>query len=159
MNNFNIDELIKFHKEAANATYVGGGEYITPQRPGFNELAFEKGDLKYRDSYTGFFQSWGEEVIWHKDKVIWTCLYGGGMEQQYQGDTEIAERTFNFLKKAILAKDSEEFSPRGPKYFKEGGYEYFCEWEGDIEKFKGSERITLNGKVIFTHNFFGGVSI
>lgn len=36
---------------------------------------------------------------------------------------------------------------------------YHCEWEGDIENFKGDEEILYEGKVVFTHHFFGGVII
>ena len=159
MENLDITQLIKFHKEASNATYAGGGGYTDPQRPAFYELAFESGNWKYRDSYTGHYQSWGEEVIWYGEKVIWTCLYGGGMEPQYHGDKNFSDQTFNFLKKALLAKDSENFSPRGPNYFKDGDYEYSCDWSGDMTKFKGSEKINLKGETIFTHDFFGGLSI
>ena len=32
-----------------------------------------------------------------------------------------------------------------------------CEWSGDISDFIGSERISFDDKVVFTHDFRGGV--
>lgn len=156
MDKLNLDLLEKFHRNATESTYAGNGEYVEPQRPGFNELVFAEGDLKYRDSYCGFFQSWGEEVIWQSDDVIWTCLYGGGMETKFHDDKEFAIQTFEFLKKAMKAK-SEGFCPRGPREFKEGDYEYSVDWKGDISKFIGSEKILYKGEIVFTHTFLGGL--
>lgn len=156
MLNIDLQKLTQFHKRASESTYAGNGKYVEPQRPGFNELIYEENDLKYRDSYCGFFQSWGEEVIWQNNEVIWTCLYGGGMKNKFHGDKEFASQTFEFLKKAMKAKE-ESFSPRGPKYFKDEDYEYSAYWSGDISNYSGNEKILYKGEIVFTHTFFGGL--
>lgn len=73
-------ELNRFIGKATKATYAGGGGKVDqPHRSGFNELEYLEEDWYYRDSYTGFLRSWGQEVVWYKGEPYWTCLYGGGM--------------------------------------------------------------------------------
>jgi hypothetical protein len=153
-----LNELNRFFGEASKATYAGGGKEVESWHKGFKELDYMSGDWYYRDSYTGFFRSWGQEVVYYKDKPFWTSLYGGGMTDESQGDNEFAIKTFGFLKKAMSAGEkSSQFQPRGPKSFDEGEWSYSCEFKGDIKKFQGSEKIHFRGEVVFTHNFIGGI--
>ena len=149
-------ELNKFLGKASLATYAGSG-FGADSGTGFTELEFKEGDFFYRDSYAGFFQSWGREVVWYKGKPVWNSLYGGGMVKEFYGDEQFAHETFTFLKKAMSAGAKiEKFQPRGPQEFKEGEWGYKCEWEGDVEKFSGDEAILHKGNIVFTHHFFGG---
>lgn len=144
---------------ASKATYASGGGKVEPWRKGFKELEYREGDWYYRDSYSGFLRSWGQEVIWYKDKPVWTCLYGGGMEASRM-DVALANETFGFLKEAFLTGDKEnKFQPRGPEDFHDGAWKYHCEVEGDITKFKGHEFISQNDKIVFTHDFVGGLVV
>ena len=153
-----LTELNRFLGKARLATYAGGGPETKPQRVGFKELEFKEGGWEYRDSYAGFFQSWGQEVVWHKGKPFWNQIYGGGMTRKFQNNENFAVKTFGFLKKALSAGErQEEFQPRGPKKFSERDWEYVCEWEGDITNFKGSEKILFKGEIVFTHDFLGGL--
>jgi hypothetical protein len=155
-----ITELNTFIGQASKSTYAsGGGKVEESWRKGFNELEHAEGDWYYRDSYTGFLRSWGQEVVWYQDKPFWTCLYGGGMVDSHMDDN-FANETFTFLKKVLSAGEKEsEFQPRGPKDFEEGDWAYHCELEGDIKKFKGNEFISHLGEVVFTHEFQGGLVI
>ncbi len=153
-----LQELNQFIGKAALATYAGGGGETDPQRKGFRELEFKEGDWEYRDSYAGFFRSWGQEVVWHKNKPFWNQIYGGGVTEKHKSDEKFALETFTFLKKALSAGEKkDEFQPRGPKNFKDGDWEYSCDWSGDISSFKGHEKIQLKGEVVFTHTFIGGL--
>ena len=155
-----LDELARFFGTAAGSTYAGGGRPVPSQRPGFVELTFAEGLWSYRDSYCGFFQSWGQEVIWRDGEVFWTQSYGGGMEPEYHDNEAFANQTFDFLKKALSSGDKTiTFRPRGPGRFAAQEWEYVCYWDGDITKFKGNEEIRRDGQVVFTHWFFGGLSI
>lgn len=156
--NSNLPEgLNGFLGRASKATYAGGGDEIEPWRPGFKELEHRENDWYYRDSYSGFLRSWGQEVVWHNDKPVWTCLYGGGMTENRM-DSEFAGKTFHFLKKVLSAGDKENvFQPRGPKELSEDSWQYLCQLEGNIKKFNGHESISYNGEVVFTHDFLGGV--
>ena len=60
-------ELNEFLGKAMLATYAGSGPEAD-SGTGFTELEFKEGDYLYRDSYTGFFQSWGREVVWYNGK-------------------------------------------------------------------------------------------
>lgn len=155
---FNLIQLAKFLVKAKTQTYAGEGQEITAQRPGFTELEFKEGDLEYRDSYSGFFQAPGQEVVRYKGKPIWVMAYSGGMEKKYHGDAEFAEKTFSFLKQALLRV--EESSPyRGPDNLKEGDYEYINRVEGDITNFRGQEQILYKGEKVFTQDYIGGLII
>ncbi|VVB61077.1 Uncharacterised protein [uncultured archaeon] len=155
-----LKELNRFLGKATISTYAGGGPEVDPEEPGFKELEFEDGEWCYKDSYTGFFQSWGREVVWHNKKPFWTQIYGGGMAKKFQNDSKFSHETFDFLKKALSAGEKQEkFQPRGPKKFTNGDWEYFCEWKGDITKFEGHEKIMFKKEVVFIHDFLGGLII
>lgn len=153
-------ELNNFLGKAMLNTYAGGGQEVSPKEAGFKELGHKEGSWYYKDSYTGFFQSWGREVVWHNEKPFWTQIYGGGMTKKYQDNTKFAHETFNFLKKALSTGEKQaDFQPRGPKKFIDGGWKYSCEWHGDIRKFEGHEKIFFKKEVVFTHDFLGGLII
>jgi hypothetical protein len=159
-----MDDLLKklnsFLGRAALTTYAGGGPNVDPDEPGFKELEYREGDWHYKDSYTGFFRSWGREVVWYQDKPVWNQLYGGGMQPGYCDDTKFARDTFDFLKKALSDGEKvEDFQPRGPKKYEDGDWSYICKWKGSIEKFEGHEEIAYKSKTVFTHDFFGGLAI
>ena len=162
---FTLEQLNNFLGKATLATYAGGGKNIDPSKPdfisrfkGFKELEYKEGDFYYRDSYAGFFRSAGEEVIWFKEKPVWTQCYGGGMEEKFCEDEKSAKETFSFLKKALsCGEKSSSFQPRGPKEFKNGEWEYYCALQGDITDFEGNEKILYKGNIVFTHKFFGGL--
>jgi len=155
-----LKELNRFLGKAALSTYAGGGPDVDPEGLKFKELEFKEGKWYYKDSYSGFFRSWGREVVWFNKQPVWTQIYGGGMTKKFWGDAKFAHETFNFLKKALSAGEKKEkFQPRGPKRFSDGNWEYSCVWNGDITGFEGYERIMFRKKVVFTHNFLGGLVI
>ena len=76
-----LDQLYQFITTAQAATYAGGGKLAPkPERPGFIEYIYEDGLWHYRDSYNGWFQNFGSELIRFKDKPLWFTTYGGGMK-------------------------------------------------------------------------------
>jgi hypothetical protein len=153
-----LQELNRFLGKAAVNTYAGGGQEADPEEAGFKELEFAEAGWYYKDSYAGFFQSWGRETVWHDQKPFWTQIYGGGMIEKFQDDANFAHETFDFLKKALSAGEKQDdFQPRGPKSFSNGEWEYFCEWHGDIARFAGSEKILYKKEIVFTHDFLGGL--
>lgn len=158
MDKFFLQQLERFLQKAALATYAGNGPDALTQRPGFRELEYKEGEWEYRDSYCGFFESWGQEVVWCQGKVVWTCLYGGGMESEYHENKEFATQTFDFLKKALSTKQ-DSFQPRGPKKYIDGEWKYTSVLNGDITWFKGNEEIVYQDKRVFTHEFIGGFAM
>jgi hypothetical protein len=151
-----LEEMERFLSKAMKATYAGGGAEVDTEEPGFTDLEFKEGKWYYKDSYTGFFQSWGRETVWLDGKPFWTQVYGGGMSKKFQNDKAFAHKTFDFLKKALSKKEN-AFQPRGPKKFADGDWKYVCTWKGDLTKFSGSEKISFKGEVVFVHDFIGGL--
>lgn len=108
-----LDLLVAFINKAAKATYAGGGKPEKyPERTGFTEMVYRDGDFYYRDSWTGYIRSRGMELVRYKDEPVWSCLYGGGM---IEGHEELTDDCFEFLKKAMMTKDAESLSVRGPE--------------------------------------------
>ena len=159
-----LEELYKFLGKSALATYAGGGPNLDPERAekGMKELEYGNPNDKwyYKDSYGGFFQSWGREVVWYNQKPFWVQIYGGGMGLEHHSNTKFVHETFDFLKKAMSAGNKvNSFQPRGPKVFQNGDWKYICNVTGDIKKFKGSEKIFYKGTIVFTHDFLGGLYV
>ncbi len=150
---FTLDELFTFIDKAGKATYAGGGTYAEPERSGFKELTFTKGNFTYRDSYAGFYRSRGTEVVRHKDIPIWASLYGGGMVAGFES---LAGDTFTFLKQVMLHDEAGFDSFRGPHKYSEGEWEYVYSQEGDVSEFTGYEEIRYKADVVFTHRIMGG---
>ena len=155
---FTLEQLATFLIRAKKQTYAGEGKEIVPQRPGFKELEFVDGHFEYRDSYIGFYKAPGQEIVRYKGKPVWVMSYNGGMKEKYHKDEDLAMQIFGFLKKCLnQVEESEPF--RGPKYFKEGDYEYINEVYGNIKEFKGQEKILFKGEEIFRQEYIGGLVV
>lgn len=151
-------ELVEFLVRAKKKTYAGEGKEISPQKLGFKELEYEEGEWYYRDSYTGFYQAPGQEVVYFQDKPVWAMAYGGGMRKDFHGDEDLAKQTFGFLKKCLSQVEKDE-PFRGPREFSDGGFSYKMKIEGDVNDFSGEEKIFYKGKEVFKQRFIGGMII
>lgn len=144
------DQFVKFLIKAKKNTYADNADIDGSSRPGSKDLHFEEGEYQYIDSYLGDFDFIGEEVVWERGKPIWGMNYRGAMlvEDFPDGFSDCLKGT---LKEVPLEKPF-----RGPAFFKDGQLEYFSSSEGDIDKFRGQERIELDGKIIYQLYFHGG---
>lgn len=148
-------KLQEFINKASAQTYAGGGQEVTnPERAGFNELVFSEEEFSYRDSYAGYFRSWGTELVRVNNQPMWNAVYGGGMVEKKE---DLASETFSFLKKAFLKRDQDSF--RGPKELIDRDWRYVYQQEGDISRFSGMEEIYFKGELVFFHNIIGGLII
>lgn len=153
-----LKDLAEFIVEANTNTWAAdAGEVATPQRPGFKELDYERGDWHLRDSYTGYFRAPGMTTVYYQGQPVWTMAYGGrGMEE---GKHDIVNATFKFLKSALMQATT-DLPYRGPEEFKDGEWRYKMRMEGDLAEFSGKETIYKKGKgLVFSQLFFGGVVI
>lgn len=153
-----LKKLAEFLVRAKKATYAGDGEEVAPERPGFTELEYHEGDLFYRDSYDGFYQAPGQEVVRQNNKPIWTMAYSGGMTKKYLADSEMANNAFGILKKALMAINAAN-PYRGPENLKDGDWEYVMQVDGDITNFRGHEEVVYKGEMVFAQDFIGGLII
>lgn len=155
MNDFSFTphELYKFIDKAGKATYAGDGKEVEPERKAFHELDFQEGDFYYRDSYAGHYRSRGMEIVRFQEKPVWASLYGGGMAE---GKENLANQTFEFLKK-VMSQDEKDFqSFRGPNKFGEREWEYTYQQKGDVYEFNGYEEIYYKDDLVFFHRIIGG---
>lgn len=159
--NFNNNELTEFLQNSMSNCYLGSmtRAKIT-ERQGFYEMEFIDGDWSYRDSFTGFYVSTGQEIIRYKSIPVWFRNYGGGFIENYIGNLNLFSEFEKFLIETLkLGNQSSTFMPRGPKLHQHLGWKYNCEWQGDITRFEGKENIYNDDSHIFYHNFFGGLIV
>jgi hypothetical protein len=143
-------ELSKFLVKAKIATYASEAKETVLEDEA-KEIIFESPEFKYRDRYYGFNPFFGEEIVWHNNKIIWSMNYFGKIISNVVSEKEV----YTFLKNAMKqVKIDRPF--RGPNNFKSGDFEYFDESTGDINNFIGIERISYKKKEIYTLNYHGG---
>jgi hypothetical protein len=114
---------------------------------------FTQGNLSYTDSYNGFENFSGKEVLIHNGKPVWSRFYKGGVTNKDLTKAEI-EEIFAFLKKALAKFPNSNPQNRGPNRYEKGLFEYESECEGSFEKFKGREEIYWKGKKVYELNYY-----
>lgn len=116
------------------------------------EFIFNKEDYTYRDRYIGFKSFAGEEIVFLKQKPIWTMNYCGGIKDAAANSDEV----YAFLESAIREVPAK--APfRGPRFFAHGRFIYINHMEGNIERFNGTEFILFHGRRIYELNYHGGI--
>lgn len=153
-----LQRLTKFLVVAKIQVNLPMAKETTPQRPGFREFEFIQGDFNYRDSQTGFYKLAGEEVVRFREKPFWVMSYHGRMSDKYQGNLEFTNRTITFLKEA-LTKIQLQKPLRGPDNYKKDNFEYKNGGEGNIIRFRGTERVLYKGEEVFTADYTGGLIV
>lgn len=156
-----MQALGKFLIEAKKQTYASGNEAkVKSTREGSNDYRYtrEMGGEKmaYHDCYFGGVKFIGEEVVY--------CGEGApkwGMN--YRGETlnaELSEAAMDAVLRPALAKVGEDESVlpvRGPKHFERDGFVYEFAAEGDLASFRGEEKVSKNGEIIYRLICNGGM--
>ena len=145
-------ELIRFILKAKKHTYASGN----PARKlddGFEEFLYEEEDYKYRDRYHARDPKpfGGQEVVWQNNNAIWIMNYYGFM----LSDKINSKKVYEFLRKAMSLVDQKR-PFRGPLNLKEGYFEYTDKSEGNLDNFKGTEKILYKGEDIYRLEYHGG---
>lgn len=146
-------ELADFLGEANKSTYANkNAPRAASARLKSRDYHFEKGDLIYHDTYFGRRDFIGEEVVYKNQKPVWGANYVGfilddNLDERENGD---------FLRKALMQEYDDIIPVRGPKYFKEGNFEYKNTASGGLERFEGREEIFKDGKLVYYAIFHGG---
>ncbi|MEK6903758.1 MAG: DUF5680 domain-containing protein [Nanoarchaeota archaeon] len=145
-------ELVDFIIKSKKQTYASG-KPARKLKDGFEEFVYEEGDYKYRDRYHARDPRpfGGEEVVWQNGRAIWMMNYYGFMLS-----TKVdSKAVYEFLRKAMSLVD-EQRPFRGTSNLKEGDFEYIDSSEGDVNQFKGTERILFKGKEVYRLEYHGG---
>lgn len=117
----------------------------------------------YTDTYWGNTVERGTEDVSYNLTPVWSMQYRGGFHKPYWRD---AESLAVILKKALM-KLPKEFPIRGPVKFQlseffldgkriEAEVIYTNKWEGTLARFKGEEKIVIDGSEVFYHDYMGG---
>ena len=145
-------EIASFLVKAKKNTYASGKK-PTILDDGFEEFIYEENGYKYRDRYRAQDPKpfGGEEVVWHNGTAVWIMnYYAYGISEDMD-----SEKVYEFLRKAMsLVSENNPF--RGPLNLKEGDFEYKNETKGEINNFKGTEKIFFKGKEIYSLEYHGG---
>lgn len=156
MSEMNQEELIRFLIRAKQETYAAQGDDGTrqPLVPGSKQLEYGEGPWLYRDIYFGFSHFSGQEVVYDRECPIWSMTYSGGTAPDIKDSRRIRE-VYAFLR-AALRKLQPDRPFRGPCLFREGAFRYEDESVGGVDQFHGRERITEEGRVIYSLTYQGG---
>lgn len=147
------NDLKQFILEANQGGFAAGDEKTREkQDDGATTIKYERGEWKMVDNYVGGEPYAGMTKIFFQDKVVWSMVYYGLVDNKVDGFKEV----YGFLMKSLLKMPS-DYPFRGPREFIEGEWKYTNKWEGEIEQFNGEEKIYLNNEMIFWTKYIGGV--
>lgn len=148
----NLNKLKQFILEASHNTYASGDENIKEkQKDKSTTIIYSKGDWGYHDNYFGGEPYGGREVVFYKDKPVWMMVYYGWVVEGV--DTK---KVYPLLTKA-LSKSTVDKPYRGPEEYIEGDSIYANDMEGDIENFRGEERIYDGEELLYIARYMGGL--
>jgi hypothetical protein len=142
--------FLQFLVRAKRNTYAAGRIPAGSSRPDSHDLTWVEEPWLYIDTYLGGYGFIGEEAVWHNGTPVWGMNYFGKMLV-----ADFPEGFSDFLKQALLRVPLEN-PYRGPEEYAEGGFQYRCEFTGDLAWFKGEEVVYLDGKPVYRLDFHGG---
>ncbi len=154
MATINLNQLKAFKKEASGVGYENENpKDEIKEQDGSTTLRYESGDWKFHDNdnYFGGEPYGGRTIISYKNKPAWMMVYYGWLDERVSDANEV----YVFLRKALRAERGEGF--RGPKEFNEGRFEYINGWQGNLKNYSGKEEIYLDGNLIYTAMYMGGL--
>jgi hypothetical protein len=147
-----LNKLKQFILDASHNTYASGNEDIREkQGDESTTIAYSKGDWKYHDNYFGGEPYGGREVVFYKGKPVWMMVYYGWVVEGVDTD-----RVYPILGKA-LSNSTLEKPYRGPDEYIEDTTLYANDMEGDVENFRGEERIYDGEELLYIARYMGGL--
>jgi hypothetical protein len=147
-----LKELKKFILEASHNTFASGNEEIgKKEEDKSTSIAYSNGDWEYHDNYFGGEPYGGREVVFFKGKPVWMMVYYGWVTEGVNTD-----RVYPILGKA-LSNSTVKKPYRGPDEYIEGTTIYANDLEGDVESFRGEERIYDGEELLYIARYMGGL--
>ena len=146
-------ELSTFLVHAKKKSYANKKAIATLLEDGSKEFKYAEGDYKYRDQYVGYNPFSGVELVWEKNKVIWTMSYYGKV---FGFSDILPSEVYAFLRKA-LKQVSVESPFRGLPLFWKDELEYHNETKGTLDYFVGIEKIVSHAQTIYQLQYQGGM--
>jgi Domain of unknown function (DUF5680) len=122
---------------------------------GTRQRDYRAGRFAYRDVHFGFARFTGQETVALDDRVIWSMVYCGGIAPDVT-DAAVVAIIYSCLRQALYIVEAER-PFRGPRSFGTGALRYVDDSEGDIVSFRGTERITRDGALVYRLDYCGGL--
>jgi hypothetical protein len=114
---------------------------------------YEEGDSFYQDSFVGISDFCGQEHICLKNEAVWSMAYYGYLVRP---DIFSNKQTIEVLRVALQALYSEKRF-LGDFLFRTGTCTYVDSNFGDYKRFHGTEKILLDGTLVYELKYFGGL--
>lgn len=144
--------LKEFLHKAGKSTYASEDSSIRKKQKDFSTtIIFQEGDYLYHDNYFGGEPYGGREVIFYKNKPVWMMVYYGWVENRIN-----PKEVYGILTKA-LRNSTIALPYRGPKEFIDNNMKYINQFEGDLDKFHGVEKIYKDKKIVYQAKYMGGL--
>ena len=147
------EQLVSFLEKAKKKTFASRVSIPKRTLNGGKEYSYHEGEFLYKDKYFGSTIDTGQELVFHRDNLIWSMSYRGGM---LKGKEDLSKKCFSFLKKC-LRNPPKDFPVRGKPVYQEGNFRYENSWRGSLEDFVGEEKIFWKGEQIYFRNYLGGM--
>ncbi len=157
--NIALESLAEFLVKAKQITYASGGSNssytVPPLFKDSHQLEYTIDDLHYEDVYFGQSHFAGQEVVFFKDKCIWSMCYSGGWTDLLTDKNEIL--SIASVLQASLRQVPSEIPFRGPKFLNLTPYTYNNHVIGDIRLFQGIEDIQRDNIILYKLSYSGGL--
>lgn len=151
------DFLIKAKTETyANASVPKSESSRTGSSDYYYEEFIDGKKYIYHDTYFGGTKFVGEEVVYiDNDIPVWGMNYYGNIIDENLSEDAMDKA----LRPALMevGKDDSILPVRGPRNYKNDGYEYSFSVNGDLKDFEGVEEIKKDGVVIYRLKCHGGI--
>ena len=146
------ERLKQFLVESNAAGYASGADAgWTKEKDGSTTIVHESGDFRMHDNFFGGEPYGGREVVFYQGKPHWMMVYYGAVEKGVD-----QKEVYRFLQ-ASLKQMPEDAPFRGPKEHEDGDWRYENEWKGEVESFRGDERILKSGQKVYWAGYIGGL--
>jgi hypothetical protein len=150
-------ELAAFLVTAKRNTHAsdGGGAASASASSGARQRSYRAGRFAYRDIHFGLARFSGQETVALDERVIWSMVYCGGVAPSVTDEAAVA-LVHNCLRQALYIVEADR-PFRGPRAFGRDGLRYVDDSEGDLAAFRGLERITRDGTLLYRLEYCGGL--
>ena len=148
------EKLADFLFKARQKTNAKAGGQVEPAIDGMEQAEYSEGDWLYRDIYfNGKSSFMGNDAVYFKGEPVWASSY-------YASFQDITEEKLDEILRQAIADHSDINAWAKVEKEVSGEYEYsnMPDWEGQtIDEVAGTEKITKNGRDIYTLFYAGGL--
>jgi hypothetical protein len=150
-------DLAAFLVAAKRNTHAAGGvgSASASAMTGARRRDYRAGRFAYRDVHFGLARFSGQETVALDERVIWSMVYCGGVAPAVTDEAAIA-LIHSCLRQALYIVGADR-PFRGPRAFGRDGLRYADDNEGDLAAFRGTERITRDGALVYRLDYGGGL--